>query len=183
MNYRESYGIHASSGILFNHELPLRGREFVTRKVTSSLAFYKRNNGDPVVLGNIDAERDWGHACDYVEGMLAMTERPQADTFVLATGQARSIRTFVTAAARCLDLDLVWEGEGVNEVAIDRATNRTVIRISPEFYRPAEVDRILGDATKAQRELGWTAKTSFETLVEEMVVADLKRIDEGEMMM
>lgn len=179
VNYRESYGIHAASGILFNHESPLRGREFVTRKVTSGLALLKRGMGGPLVLGNIDSCRDWGHARDYVKGMLAMVERDQPDTFVLATGQTHNIRSFVDIAARLVGFDLAWDGVGADEKAIERATNKTVVSISPQLYRPAEVDHLLGNPAKAQRELGWKAETPFENLVEEMVTADLRRIDAG----
>jgi GDPmannose 4,6-dehydratase len=183
INYRESYGIHASCGILFNHESPLRGREFVTRKVTSGLALLKAGSGDALVLGNINSCRDWGHARDYVKGMLSMVERDRPDVFVLATGQTHTIRSFVEIAARRLGFDLVWEGEGVRERAIDRLTNRPVVTISEQFYRPAEVDHLLGDAAKAERELGWTPTTPYEQLVTEMVDADLRRIQTGQPLM
>jgi GDPmannose 4,6-dehydratase len=177
VNYRESYGIHATSGILFNHESPLRGREFVTRKITSHFALYKRKRSGTLFLGNLDAKRDWGHARDYVEGMIAMTERDTPATYVLASGRTQTVRSFVQAAAKALDIDLAWEGEGENERAIDCATNEVAVKVSPEFYRPAEVDVLLGDYSKAARELGWKPKVSFESLVTEMAQADLARVD------
>jgi len=179
INYRESYNIHATSGILFNHESPLRGREFVTRKVTSGLALLKRGMAGTLVLGNVDSCRDWGHARDYVKGMLAMLQRDVPDNYVLATGQTHTIRSFVSIASARLGFDLVWEGEGVNEKAIDRKTKQIIVSIAQEFYRPAEVDHLLGNPAKAIRELGWKAETPFEVLVEEMVDADLRRLDAG----
>ncbi len=179
VNYRESYGIHATSGILFNHESPLRGREFVTRKITSELALFKRGLTGPLSLGNMEALRDWGHARDYVEGMIAMTEAETADTFVLASGRTHSVRSFVEAAANVLEMQLAWEGEGEATRAIDRKTNKLVVQTDPKFYRPAEVDALLGDYSKAQRMLGWRPSTNFEALVEEMVKADLARVDLG----
>ncbi len=179
VNYRESYGIHATSGILFNHESPLRGREFVTRKITSHFARYKRGQAGPLSLGNMDAERDWGHARDYVEGMIAMIESETADTFVLASGKTQTVRCFVDAAARALDIDLQWQGEGETVHAIDRATNKIAVEIDPQFYRPAEVDVLLGDSSKAHDILGWRPATTFEALVEEMAKADLDRVDSG----
>ena len=179
VNYRESYGIHATSGILFNHESPLRGREFVTRKITSHFALYKRGLASTLELGNMDAMRDWGHARDYVEGMVQMMEHDRPDTFLLASGRTHSVRSFVEIAGKSLDMDLVWEGEGMDLRAVDRKTNNLVVKTSPQFYRPAEVDILLGDSTKARTVLGWKPKTSFEDLVEEMVKADLARVDAG----
>lgn len=176
VNYRESYGMFASSGILFNHESPLRGREFVSRKITSHFALMGNGLETPLTLGNLDSKRDWGHARDYVAGMLAMMEAPQSDTFVLASGATHSVRSFVERAAGLFGFDLVWEGKGDNETGIDRKSNRVIVRVSSEFYRPAEVDLLLGNPAKAKRELGWTAATTFEALVEDMVRADRDRV-------
>jgi GDPmannose 4,6-dehydratase len=179
VNYRESYGMHATSGILFNHESPLRGREFVTRKITSHLAQYKRGRVGVLTLGNLSAQRDWGHARDYVKGMVAMTEAKASDSYVLATGVTRTVRDFVNAAAQALEIALEWSGEGEQEKAVDRTTGKVAVEVSPKFYRPAEVDLLLGDPSKAERELGWKAETPFEKLVEEMAQADLGRVDRG----
>lgn len=179
VNYRESYGIFGVSGILFNHESPLRGREFVTRKISDGIARLRLGKLGVLELGNLDARRDWGYAPEYVEGMWRMLQAQAPDTWVLATGQALSVRDFVTLAAGAADFDLVWEGEGVNEVGIDRASGRPLVRVNPRFYRPAEVDLLLGDASKARRELGWQATTPVQTLCREMVQADLQRVASG----
>lgn len=179
VNYRESYGIFGVSGILFNHESPLRGREFVTRKISDGIARLRLGKLAVLELGNLDARRDWGYAPEYVEGMWRMLQANAPSTWVLATGQAVSVRDFVTVAARAADFDLVWEGEGVNEVGIDRASGRPLVRVNPRFYRPAEVDLLLGDAGEAWRELGWRATTPVETLCREMVQADLRRVASG----
>jgi GDPmannose 4,6-dehydratase len=179
VNYRESYDMRATSGILFNHESPLRGREFVTRKITSHLALYKRGQAGALTLGNLSAQRDWGHARDYVKGMVMMTEAQISDSYVLATGKTRTVRDFVNAAAAALDIVLDWNGEAEAEKAVDRATGKVAVEVSPKFYRPAEVDMLLGDASKARRELGWEPETPFEKLVEEMAHADLSRVDRG----
>jgi GDPmannose 4,6-dehydratase len=179
VNYRESYGIFGVSGILFNHESPLRGREFVTRKISDGIARLRLGKLDILELGNLDARRDWGHAQEYVEGMWRMLQAEAPDTWVLATGKALSVREFVTLAARAADFDLVWEGEGVNEVGIDRASGRRLVCVNPQFYRPAEVDLLLGDASKALHELGWQASTPVQTLCQEMVQADLRRVTCG----
>ncbi|MDX8390180.1 MAG: GDP-mannose 4,6-dehydratase [Mariprofundaceae bacterium] len=179
INYREAYDIHTSAGILFNHESPLRGLEFVTRKVTAALARIRNGEDHLLELGNMDAKRDWGFAGDYVEGMWSMVQQPVGDAYVLATGEAYSVREFVDAAAHAMELDLVWEGEGEGLHAIDRKTNRTLVRVNPEFYRPTEVDLLIGDASKARQELGWQSNTSFETLVAMMAQADLDWIAEG----
>lgn len=176
VNYRESHGLHASSGILFNHESPLRGHEFVTRKITLALARIKHGEQDLLQLGNLEARRDWGFAGDYVEGMWAMLQQDSPDDYVLATGEARSIREFVEEAGRAFEMDIVWDGEGEKTIGIDRKNGAVRVRINPEFYRPAEVELLLGDATKAQTKLGWRAKTEFAQLVEMMARADDKRV-------
>ena len=172
VNYRESYGMHASSGILFNHESPRRGETFVTRKVTLAIAAIKMGRQQSVKLGNLDAQRDWGHARDYVEGMWLMLQQEQPDDYVLATGHTHSVRAFVELAFEVAGMPLIFEGKGAAEVGRDRDG---VVRceVSPEFYRPSEVDLLIGDAAKAANELGWLPRTSFEQLVREMVEADL----------
>lgn len=172
MNYRESFDMHASSGILFNHESPLRGKEFVTRKITLALAAIARGGNDPVVLGNLDAKRDWGFAGDYVRGMWMMLQQEKADDYVLATGVTTPIRDFVTFAAESLGMDLAWDGEGVNETAVDRKTGKKIVEISEEFFRPAEVDLLIGDPTKARDELKWEPKVTIRELAEMMAKSD-----------
>jgi GDPmannose 4,6-dehydratase len=173
-NYRESFGMHASSGILFNHESPLRGPEFVTRKITLALAKLARGGSEPCVLGNLDAKRDWGFAGDYVEGMWLMLQQDMADDYVLATGESTSIRQFVNFVAESLGMDLVWEGSGVREYAIDRKSGKRVVEVSEKFFRPAEVDLLLGDATKAATVLGWKPKVNVQQLAEMMARADYR---------
>lgn len=172
MNYRESFGLHASSGILFNHESPLRGKEFVTRKITLGLARLAHGGTDPVELGNMDAKRDWGFAGDYVEGMWRMLQQDQADDYVLATGETTTIRDFFTFAATALGMDLDWQGEGEAETATDRKTGKLVMRVNPKFYRPAEVDLLIGDATKARTVLGWQPKVDVRELARMMARSD-----------
>ncbi len=179
VNYRESYNIFATSGILFNHESPLRGREFVTRKITDSVAKIKLGKLDVLKLGNIDAKRDWGYAKDYVEGMYLMLQTKQPDTYILATNRTETVRDFVSMSFKAADIELIWEGRGEDEVAIDKSTNKTVVRIDPKFYRPAEVDLLIGDPTKAKEQLGWTAHTDLEELSKMMVHADLRRNEIG----
>ncbi|HYF97464.1 MAG TPA: GDP-mannose 4,6-dehydratase [Coxiellaceae bacterium] len=179
VNYRESYDIFASSGILFNHESPLRGLEFVTRKITDGVARIKLGKQGEFSLGNIEAKRDWGYAKDYVEGMWRMLQADKPDTFVLATGRTESVRDFVNLAFKVADIPLAWEGEGENERGIDTNTGKTVVRIDPKFYRPAEVELLIGNAKKAEQELGWTAKTTLEELCQMMVQADLRRVAHG----
>ncbi|MBT3361378.1 MAG: GDP-mannose 4,6-dehydratase [Rhodospirillales bacterium] len=174
VNYREAYGIFACNGILFNHESPIRGETFVTRKITRGLARIRQGMQDCLFLGNMDSLRDWGHARDYAEGMWLMMQQPTPDDFVLATGEQHSVREFVEATAAAMDMQIAWEGEGVNEVGIDRATNKRVIAIDRRYFRPTEVEALLGDASKAREVLGWTAKTSFVDLVEEMAARDRK---------
>ena len=177
-NYRESYGIHATSGILFNHESPLRGIEFVTRKITSSFAQIKHGQLDVLELGNMDAKRDWGHARDYVLGMHLMVQRDEADEFVLSTGETRSVEEFVTIAAKGAGYELEWDGEGEDRTAKDSKSGKTLVQVNPKFYRPAEVELLVGDATKANTVLGWKPASSFDDLVTEMVEADLRRASE-----
>lgn len=176
VNYREAYDLFACSGILFNHESPLRGIEFVTRKITRAVAAMAKGRVEPLVLGNIDARRDWGFAGDYVRGMHAMLQHEQADDYVLATGETRSIRDFLDAAFAIIDRELVWEGEGLATRGIDRKKGDILVTISEEFYRPAEVDVLQGDASKAHQRLGWKPSVNFEGLVEMMVRADLDMI-------
>lgn len=172
INYRESFGLHATSGILFNHESPLRGPEFVTRKVTLAFANIKHGRQDVLELGNLDAKRDWGFAGDYVEGMWLMLQQDAPEDYVLATGETHTIREFVEKSAGALGFDLEWRGEGLDTVGIDRNTGTTRVRINPKFYRPAEVDLLLGDASKARSRLGWRCRASFDELVRMMAEAD-----------
>jgi GDPmannose 4,6-dehydratase len=180
VNYRESYNLFACSGILFNHESPLRGIEFVTRKVTAGLARIREGQQDVVELGNLDAKRDWGFAGDYVEGMWLMLQQPEPEDYVLATGQTTSVRKFCELAAAALGFELAWEGEAASTTGIDRRSGKTIIRVNPKFYRPAEVDALIGDAAKAHGGLGWSAKTPLPQLVEMMAEADLKRARAGQ---
>ncbi len=179
VNYRESYGMFASSGILFNHESPLRGREFVTRKITDSLAKIKLGKLDVLELGNMDAKRDWGFAKEYVEGMWRMLQADEPDTFVLATNRTETVRDFVTMAARATGVALEWQGKAENEKAIDVATGKTVVAVNPKFYRPAEVELLIGNPAKAKAKLGWEPKTTLEELCRLMVEADLRRNQAG----
>lgn len=179
INYRESYDIFAACGILFNHESPLRGLEFVTRKITNSAAKIALGKLDCLELGNLEAKRDWGFAKDYVEGMHAMLQAPKADTFVLASGITTTVRDFVKMSFEALDIALVFEGEGVNEVARDKKTGKVVVKVNPEFFRPAEVDLLIGDANKAKEQLNWSAKTNLNELCAMMVKADLERAKNG----
>ena len=175
VNYRESYGIFGSSGILFNHESPLRGREFVTRKITDSVAKIKLGQLDCIELGNIDAKRDWGFAKEYVEGMWRMLQATEPDTFVLATNRTETVRDFVSMAFKAIDVQLEFKGKAENETAVDVATGKTVMRVNPKFYRPAEVELLIGNPAKAKAILGWEPQTSLEQLCHMMVQADLKR--------
>ena len=179
INYRESYGIFGASGILFNHESPLRGVEFVTRKITDSFAKIRLGKLDVLELGNIDAKRDWGFAQEYVEGMWRMLQSSQPDTFVLATGRTETVRDFVRMAAKAAGFELAFEGTAEQETAVDIATGKTLMRVNPRFYRPAEVELLVGDAGKAHRELGWQPATTLEQLCDMMVKADLRRNEAG----
>jgi GDPmannose 4,6-dehydratase len=179
VNYRESYGIFGASGILFNHESPLRGREFVTRKITDSLAKIRVGKLNVLELGNMDAKRDWGFAKEYVEGMWRMLQADRPDTYVLATNRTETVRDFVTLAGRAAGFDLVFEGSGDQEFAQDAKTGKTIVRVNPRFHRPAEVDLLIGDPAKAKSELGWEPKTSLEQLCQMMVEADIRRNERG----
>lgn len=179
VNARESHGLHACSGILFNHESPLRGRDFVTRKITVALARIRLGEQEVLELGNLEAKRDWGFAGDYVEGMWRMLQQEQAEDFVLATGHNQSVRTFVETAAAVADFAIEWEGNGETAKGIDRKSGRTIVRVNPKYYRPAEVDNLLGDAGKARVKLGWVAKCGSEELAEMMMRADLDRVAKG----
>ncbi|PJA88265.1 MAG: GDP-mannose 4,6-dehydratase [Candidatus Moranbacteria bacterium CG_4_9_14_3_um_filter_36_9] len=173
-NYRESYGLFACNGILFNHESPRRGGNFVTKKVTRGLARVKLGLEDFISLGNLDAKRDWGYAKDYVEGMWLMLQADKPDDYVLATGEMHTVRELVEETCRILGFNLIWKGNGVNEVGIDKKTKKIIIKIDPYFFRPAEVDLLLGDASKAKNKLGWEPKIKFKELVKLMVEADLE---------
>eukprot|EP00042_Codosiga_hollandica_P021097 m.71653 g.71653 ORF g.71653 m.71653 type:complete len:386 (-) comp50195_c0_seq1:189-1346(-) len=173
VNYRESYGMHCSNGILFNHESPRRGETFVTRKITRAVAKISLGQQEDVVLGNLDAKRDWGHARDYVEMMWLMLQQDQPDDFVIATNEARSVRDFIVLAFNCVGITIVWEGEGLHEVGKDKASGTVRVRVSEKYYRPAEVEFLLGNPAKAKAKLGWTPRTTFQELVEEMVQADV----------
>lgn len=179
VNYRESYGIFGASGILFNHESPLRGREFVTRKITDGMARMRLGQLDQLELGNLDAQRDWGYAKDYVDGMWRMLQTEQSDTFVLATGRTETVREFVRMAGKAAGFDLEFEGHAEAEVGRDRATGKILVRVNPAFYRPSEVDLLIGDPTKARQSLGWQAQTQLEELCLMMVEADLRRNRDG----
>lgn len=179
VNYRESYNIFASSGILFNHESPLRGQEFVTRKITDSVAKIKLGKLDVLELGNMDAKRDWGYAKEYVEGMWRILQAEKPDTFVLATNRTETVRDFVSMAFKAAGFTLRFEGKDEQEVGIDVATGKTLVRVNPKFFRPAEVDLLIGNPARAKEILGWEPKTSLEQLCQMMVEADLRRNQQG----
>ncbi|NHZ38634.1 MULTISPECIES: GDP-mannose 4,6-dehydratase [Massilia] len=179
VNYRESYGIFGSSGILFNHESPLRGREFVTRKITDSVAKIVLNKLDVLELGNLDAKRDWGYAKEYVEGMWRILQAEQPDTFILATNRTETVRDFVTMAFKGAGIDIEYTGKGEAETGHCARTGKLLVRISPKFYRPAEVELLIGDPGKALRELGWAPTTTLEQLCQMMVEADMRRNEQG----
>lgn len=179
VNYRESYDMFASSGILFNHESPLRGLEFVTRKITDGVARIAIGKQDCLELGNLDAKRDWGFAKEYVEGMWRILQAERADTFVLATGRTESVRDFVRMAFRAIGVDLEFSGNGDKEFGVDGRTGKVMVRVNPKFHRPAEVDLLIGDAKKAKTELGWMPETSLEALCAMMVEADIDRVKRG----
>ncbi len=172
-NYREAYNIFACNGILFNHESPLRGETFVTRKITRAVAKIKLGLQKKMYLGNLDAKRDWGHAKDYVEGMWRMLQQDEADDYVLATGETHPVREFIELAFNLVDIKIKWEGEGINEKGINADTGEILVEVDEKYFRPTEVELLLGDPTKAKKELGWKHKYSFKELVEEMVNADL----------
>ena len=178
-NYRESYGMHASNGILFNHESPRRGENFVTRKITLSLARIKAGQQKTLRLGNMEAKRDWGYAKDYVEMMWMMLQQPEPDDYVVATGEMHTVREFVERACEVAGFEIEWEGEGTDEIGRDKKTGNTIVEIDPRFYRPAEVDQLLGDPTKAKEKLGWVPEVKFEGLVELMMRADLEAVGQA----
>ncbi len=180
VNYREAYGIYACNGVLFNHESPLRGETFVTRKITRALARIKLNLQDCLYLGNMDSLRDWGHAKDYVEMQWLMLQQEKPEDFVIATGVQYSVRDFVNAAAKELGIQITWQGEGVDETGTDH-NGKVIVKVDPRYFRPTEVETLLGDPTKAKEKLGWTPKTSFEDLVAEMVREDLKSAERDEL--
>ena len=173
INYREAYGIHASNGILFNHESPIRGETFVTRKITRAVAAIEHGLQDRLFLGNLNAKRDWGHARDYVEGMWLIMQQDQPDDYVLATGESHSVREFVEKAFVCVGRTIVWRGSTTDEKGIDKASGKVLVEVDPRYFRPTEVDVLIGDASKARQKLGWHHKVSFDELVREMVEADL----------
>ncbi len=174
VNYRESYGLFACSGILFNHESPLRGLEFVTRKITRAVARIKYGIQDKLSLGNLNAKRDGGYAPEYVEAMWLMLQQPEPDDYVIATGQTHSIREFVEAAFNAIGVDIGWTGEGLNEKGVDRASGKTLVEVNPEYFRPAEVDILRGDNSKAREKLGWSPKVTFKELVAKVVAHDIE---------
>ncbi len=174
INYREAYGLHASNGILFNHESPIRGETFVTRKITRAVAARAHGRDDILYLGNLDAKRDWGHARDYVEGMWRIMQQDQSDDYVLATGETHTVREFVELAFRCSGREIEWSGAKEREIGVDSNTGEALVKIDPRYYRPTEVDLLLGDPRKALEILGWKHTTTFEQLVKEMFEADLK---------
>jgi len=174
VNYREAYGMHASNGILFNHESPVRGETFVTRKITRAVAAIRYGTQDALYIGNLDARRDWGHARDYVEGMWRIVQQDEPEDYVLATGETHTVREFIELAFAEVGRTIAWEGSGVDEIGRDTGNGKVVVRVDPAYFRPTEVDVLLGEADKAKRQLGWSASTSFTQLVAEMVVADMR---------
>jgi GDPmannose 4,6-dehydratase len=179
VNYREAYNIFACSGVLFNHESPLRGTEFITRKVSLAVARIKYGKQDKLVVGNLDAKRDWGYAPEYVYGMYLMLQNDKPDDFVLATGESHSVREFIEEAFKVAGFEIYWEGRGLEEKGRDAKTSKVLVEVSPEFYRPAEVDVLVGDYSKAKKILGWEPKTTFKELVRIMVEEDLRRVRDG----
>ena len=181
VNYREAYGIYACNGVLFNHESPLRGETFVTRKITRALARIKLKLQDSLFLGNLDAKRDWGHARDYVEMQWLMLQQEKPEDFVIASGEQYSVREFVEIAAEELGIKIKWEGHGIEEVGYEAETSRPIVRVDPRYFRPTEVETLLGDPSKAYEKLGWQPKTNFRELVREMVIADLKEAEKDDL--
>ncbi len=179
VNYREAYGMHASNGILFNHESPIRGETFVTRKITQAVVAIVAGQQDRLYLGNLDAKRDWGHARDYVEGMWRIVQHPEPEDFVLATGETHSVREFVELAFGCVGRTIAWRGEGIDEEGIDEATGNVLVKIDPRYFRPTEVEFLLGDPAKAFEKLGWRHTTGFADLVREMVEGDRAALANG----
>ena len=176
VNYREAYGIHASNGILFNHESPIRGETFVTRKITRAVAAIEAGLQDQLFIGNLNARRDWGHARDYVDGMWMILQQPQPDDYVLATGTSHTVREFVERAFALIGRRLKWKGEGTHETGVDEASGKALVKVDPRYFRPTEVDVLIGDASKARAKLGWKHRVSFDALVKEMVEEDRKAL-------
>ena len=176
VNYREAYGIHASNGILFNHESPIRGETFVTRKITRAVAAIELGAAERLYLGNLDARRDWGHARDYVDGMWRIVQQDAPDDYVLATGECHSVREFVELAFRCVGREIIWRGSGVEEVGLDARTSTKLVEVDPRYFRPTEVDLLIGDPSRAHQKLRWRHETTFPALVSEMVTSDLQAI-------
>lgn len=176
-NYRESYDLYACSGILFNHESERRGKEFVTRKITDAVARIKLGVQDHLELGNMDSKRDWGHSKDYVKAMWLLLQQDHADDYVIATNETRTVREFVEVAFGHVGIEIEWEGTGVDEIGKDKATGKTIVKVNPQFFRPAEVDILLGNPAKAEKELGWKREISFSQLVERMVKNDLALVE------
>ena len=176
VNYRNAYNIHASNGILFNHEGPTRGETFISRKISMAVAAIKYEKKELLYVGNLDAERDWGHAKDYIEGMWMILQQNNPDDYVLATGKKYSVRTFIELAFQEIGIEIQWNGSGANEIGINASTSKTVVKIDKKYFRPNEIDQLVGDPSKANNILGWKAKITFEDLVKEMVKSDLKRI-------
>ena len=176
-NYRESFGLYACAGILFNHESERRGKEFVTRKITYSVAKIKKGIQDHVELGNLDAKRDWGHSKDYVRAMWLMLQQEQADDYVIATNETRTVREFVETAFKHVGIDIVWEGKGVDEIGKDKETGKILVKVNPQFFRPAEVELLLGNPEKAEKKLGWEREISFSELVERMIKNDIELVE------
>ena len=172
VNFRESYSLHASNGILFNHESPIRGKEFVTRKITMALGNILKGSQDELILGNLNSMRDWGHAKDYVRGMWLILQQDKPEDYVLSTNEYHSVREFVEKAFRLKGFDIQWRGEGINEVGYDAKSGRILVSVSDKYFRPAEVEELLGDSTKARIQLGWKPEYTFDTLLEEMVEHD-----------
>jgi len=181
VNYREAYGMHASNGILFNHESPRRGPTFVTRKVTRAVARIKLGLQDCLYMGNIDAKRDWGHARDYVQMMWMMLQQEVADDYVVATGETNTVRSFIELAFSCIDIQIKWQGSGVDEMGVDAKTNKVYVRIDPKYFRPTEVELLIGDPTKAKEKLGWVPQIAMRQLCKEMVAADIKLVEKGDL--
>jgi len=175
-NYRESYNLFACSGILFNHESERRGKEFVTRKITDAVSRIKQNVQDHIELGNMDAKRDWGHSKDYVKAMWLMLQQEIPDDYVIATNETRTVREFVEIAFRCVDIEVEWSGEGINEIGKDKATGKEIVKINPQFFRPAEVEILIGDPAKADSNLGWEREIPFAELVQRMVKNDMELV-------
>lgn len=178
VNYREAYGMHASNGILFNHESPIRGETFVTRKITRAVAAIHHGRQAKLYLGNLDAQRDWGHARDYVEGMWLILQQAEPDDYVLATGETHSVREFVERAFACVGRQIIWQGREITEQGIDQESGAVLVEVDPRYFRPTEVDILIGDPSKARQMLGWQHRTSFDDLVKEMVAADLAALEE-----